>query len=658
MRLGVDYYPEHWPEERWATDVKLMREAGLSVVRLAEFSWTKMEPQEGVYDFEWLERAVELLGRNGMSVVLGTPTAAPPAWLLERYPDIRPMDEQGRRHNFGTRIHRCMSNPNMRAASRAITQAMVEQFKDNPHVIAWQTDNELGSVPARCYCDSCAEAFRQWLQVKYGDLETLNREWFNYFWSQEVTSWNQVTPPYHVVYPHTAHNPSRLLDYYRFASDVIVNFQREQIEIMRELAPRQQVTHNLMGLYCLDFDHYELAQDLDFISWDNYPSLTHALEHDVMRGIKQQNYWVMEQRSGPCGWQAMSPTTKPGQIRLWSYQSLAHGADTIVYFRWRSCLGGTEQYWHGILNHDGQPRRRYREVAQVGQEFAKLSAAIDGTTVKNEVAIANSYDQIWAYQIQPQTTGGLDYWPIGRKFHEAFTRAGVGLDVVGLHADFNQFKLIVFPSLYLLNEALVRKIEAYVRQGGQVVLLPRTGVKNWNNVAHDTTLPGLLAQCAGIELEEYDAIGKEGKNKITGKDGKEYGVTTWCDVIVPTGAEVLATYAEDFYKDQPAITCNNHGQGKVWYLGTFPEDSFYNDLVQGWIDELKLKHVPGLPENVEAAWRVAEGKEILFLLNLTAEEKEVPLPTVFEDLLDGSEEIKTKPVLKLEPFGVAILQKK
>ena len=362
MYFGVDYYPEHWPEERWEKDAGMMKEANINVVRLAEFAWAKIEPDEGVYDFSWLDRAIAVLALAGIKTVLGIPTAAAPKWLMDKHPDMYPVDMHGLVKGFGTRRHYCANHSMYREYTRKITAKMVEHYKDNPNIVAWQTDNEFGD---NCYCDNCRDTFRTWLKKKHGTVEILNNEWGTVFWSQTYRSFDEVPVPGYSSsdgFSQTAsgsalstpynHNPGLLLDYRRFCSDSYVAYQDIQIGEIRKRS-RLPITHNYMGHYN-ELDYFKLGENLDFISWDNYPNnmwgrsdyKTTAMAHDLMRGIKNSNFWVMEQQSGPCGWHSMGDTPEPGQIRLWTYQAIAHGADAIVYFRWRACTFGIEQYWY------------------------------------------------------------------------------------------------------------------------------------------------------------------------------------------------------------------------------------------------------------------------------------------------------------------------
>ncbi|MDW8105780.1 MAG: beta-galactosidase, partial [Armatimonadota bacterium] len=646
----VDYYPEHEEESRWATDARLMREAGIRVVRLAEFSWCWLEPEEGKYDFGWLDRAIDTLYQEGIEVILGTPTATPPAWLHQRY-DIYPRDARRYPLGFGTRLQRCLNHPVMRRYSRLITEKMVSHYAKHPAVIGWQTDNEFEAN--LCYCDVCADLFRQWLQRKYGSLEALNRAWGTIFWSQEYSNWSQIPLPW-VARCGQSHNPSLWLDYRRFASESTVSFQREQVEIIRQLAPHQFVTHNFMGLHD-SMDYFELAKDLDFVSWDNYPAgdWQHPgqadLAHDVMRGIKGKNFWVMEEQSGIIGWERVSRRPAPGQVRAWAWQAIAHGADTVIFFRWRSCLYGTEQYWHGILNHDGVPRRAYREVARLGEEIQRLSAELDGTTLHHQVAILNSYEQNWALQIQPQVNG-LGWWEQVRRCYRSLRRLGAGVDIIPIDADLSRYRLLVAPSWYILTEADARRLSEYVQSGGTLVLHPRTGVKDERNVCRAEPLPSLLREVAGVEVDDYDPLG-DAQNRVRLHTGEEFSVSVWADALLLKGAEAIATYTHSLFTGEPAIARHHWGQGTVYTLGTYGEPALYDTLFSRMLDEAGVETMAGMPEGVDACWREKEGARYLIAVNLTGEEKSVPVPDASTPLLGNAPQ---HGIVSLPPYEVGV----
>ncbi len=648
MRLGVDYYPEHWPEERWAEDARLMHEAGLSVARLAEFAWSRLEPREGEFDFDWLDRAINTLAERDIEVVLGTPTASPPAWLVAKYPGVIPLDDRGLEQGFGTRLHRCYSSEEYRARSRAVTEAMAKHFGKNARVTGWQTDNEFARVD--CTCDACAARWRKWLESRYGSLEKLNAAWGTVFWSQEYSDWSEVPPLRRPICGTGAHNPSLILDWRRFQSGNIVSFQREQVEIIREHSPERSITHNLMGLHD-SVDYYDLARDLDFVSWDNYPRDGSAgVSHDVMRGVKGSNFWVMEERSGHTGWMSFTPNPSPGQIRLWAWEAIGHGADAVVFFRWRSCLYGTEQFWQGILNHDGVPRRRYREVARAAAEVKTLEKVLEGSSVENSVAIFNDYENIWALQIQPQTAG-FSFRRIELAYAEAFARLGAGTDVIGPDADLSKYKLVVFPPLYVCTEALARRIEDFVRGGGVAVLSCRSGVKDETNVCRTAPLPGPLARVAGLEVKDYDAIGGQ-KVEVELSDGSRLRAGAWCDVLDLKTAVATAIYRSRYYLGEPAAAVNRLGEGRAYYIGTVPEAPFFTQFLRPVLDELGVDRVPGLPEGVGVARRYKEGKPVLFVYNFSGEAKEVPLGAGRRNLLTREKEDGS--ITEIEPYGVRI----
>ena len=650
MILGVDYYPEHWPEERWPTDARLMAEAGITVVRLAEFAWSRLEPAEGDWQFDWLDRALEVLAGRGIQAVLGTPTAAPPAWLIEKHPDVVPLDELRQPRGFGARLHRCLTNATFRRYSRAVTEAMAVHYGQHPAVIGWQTDNEL--TANRCYCEACADAFRAWLQTKYETLDALNEAWGTVFWSQEYSAWSQIPLPWRTYCGTMAHNPSLLLDYYRFASDTTVAFQREQIAILREHCPDHFITHNYMGLHD-SVDYYALAADLDVVSWDNYPSASAALPHDVMRGIQRQNFWVMEQKCGHTGWNQMSPVPRPGQLRAWAWQAVGRGADAVVFFRWRSCRSGTEQFWQGVLNHDGKPGRRYDEIAAFGEELARFAEALDGTTPRHEVAILYDYEQIWALQIQPNAPG-FSYRLLLERYHEGLVRNGVGADVISTEADLGAYKLVICPPLYLLDDALADRLEAYVAHGGHLLVSARTGVKDERNIARAEQPPGPLAWVVGAAVVEYDAIG-QGTNAVELEHGERFEVSIWCDVLHVEGAEVVGRYVRDFYEGRPAITRHRFGDGEAWYLGVVAEPRFYRHFLRGILDALEIGRVPDLPAGVEIASRSDGDSTLLVVTNLTGAPQRVELPYACEDV--EARAILAEP-LALPPYGVRILRTK
>ncbi len=659
--FGADYYPEHWPEERWPEDARLMAEAGFNVVRLAEFAWSKMEPEEGRYDFGWLDRAIDVLSDHGIRVVLGTPTASPPPWLMTRSEGLFIVRQDGRRATYGNRREYCPNNPLYHGDSRHIVTEMASRYGDHPAVIAWQIDNEFG---ASCYCSICRASFQNWLRERYGTLDVLNAAWGTAFWSHVCTHWSQIPVP--VITGRTP-NPGLDLDYRRFMSDTYVRYQQQQLDILRALCPDQPITHNLMGFRYDGLNYFDLARPLDFVVWDNYPVLWFdaeadpaavALGHDAMRGLKQQNFWVMEQQSGAGGWEAMGPMPCPGQLRLWTYQAIAHGADAIVYFRWRTARYGTEQYWHGILDHHGQPGRRYEEVKAVGAELARIGDEVLAAQSHSQVAMVLSYDSRFSLQGQPGHSD-FSYPALFGSYYEALHRRNISVDIVPPSADLGAYRLVLAPALHVVGQAEADNLRTYVAGGGTLLLTARSGVKDEANAIVNMRLPGLLADICGVEVADYALLPGDTavplRIELPGTAESEQGgeAQLWSDVLAPTTAQTVGRYAGETYAGEPAITLNTANGGRTLYVGTIG-DSALHDTVVGWlVDAADVRASAPTPAGVEATERWKDDRRLLFLMNHTAEAQTVKVPRPATELITG-EQVGGE--LTLAPYGVAVVR--
>lgn len=661
MLIGVDYYPEHWPRERWETDIKLMKEAGFNTVRLAEFSWIKMEPVEGRFEFGWLDDVVTLLARYDMNVILGTPTAVMPAWVARKYPETLRQNSDGIRIVWGGRKNNCFSSGTYRLLSERITRAMAEHFAGTPNVIGWQIDNEFGG--GECRCPSCLAEFQDWLRKKYGTLDALNRAWGNHFWGLNFTTWGEITfPDNRTDETWVMGNPSACLDFKRFTSWLRVRFQADQVRILRRTCPDDFVTHNFMGLYS-DLNYYDLAGDLDFVAWDNYPiwsdkpdiPYSSSLAADVMRGLKGTNFMIMEQTAGPCGWGTFGRNPRPGEIRKIAYQQLAHGSDGQIWFRWRTCTAGREQYWHGLLGHDGKPLRRYNEAAQTAKEFRKLEDYLRGTTVEADVAILYDYDNLWSLKFQPGYAGNSLQAAIFR-YYNALYRAGVNTDVVNRKANLAKYKLVLAPDLSLMPDETAHKLGQYVENGGILLTDCRTGVKDCNNLCYERTLPGLLSPVLGIRIEEYSALGSDTWYKVKGTAGLDgtYTAINYVDWVIPDGCQTVAGYADQWHMNPfSAVTWNSFGKGKGWYVGTvFKEEPFYDNLIAELLKDAGVRPPVDPPNGVEASIRQGNGRKLLFLTNHTEQPKIVDVPEGRIELLGNT---KTNKTLKLDRFESAVV---
>lgn len=621
MIFGADYYPEHWDKSEWKEHARLMREANINTVRIAEFAWGRLEMEENKFDFSWLDEAIDILAHNGIKVILGTPTAAPPKWLVNKY-DILMRDKYGRPRGYGSRRESCGNNTYYIERSRIIAKKLAEHYGNNPNVIAWQIDNEFGCHGSTvCYCGHCKREFALWLKNKYGSIDNLNKTYGTVFWSQEYADFDDVILPAYTSCEGTygdlrAHNPSLELDFCRFSSDTWVKYQQMQIDIIRKYSDKP-ITHNMMGHFS-DIDYYKLGENLDIVSWDNYPDNQWgnseyeyvSMAHEIMRGVKDKNFWVMEEQSGPCGWDKFGGTPRPNQIRLWTYQAIAHGCEGMVYFRFKAALFGMEQYWFGILDHDGVPRRRYYEVQRTGEEIQRLANLLDGAENKTDVLIVKSYENVWSHRIKEHVSG-FDYNNLLYAYYKANNNLGANPACGGEIMISSKYKVIYMPAYVMVSDELKEKLENYVKNGGTLVLTYRSGVKDIFNNMLSETLPGKLCELAGITVQEFDSSPVEvdlmddfGKSKL------------WRDILAAETAEVKSVYGGEYYKGSPAITVNRFGKGKVWYVGCDLDEEALLKLVKMISDEAGADYTPH-PVGTEIINRVACGKEYKILLNYT-----------------------------------------
>ncbi|MCH5186180.1 MAG: beta-galactosidase [Oscillospiraceae bacterium] len=648
MIFGVDYYPEHWDGSEWKKQAALMREAGFNTVRMGEFAWKLFEKNEGEFDFSFMDEAIEVLSAEGIKVILGTPTAAPPKWLVNKY-DILMRDKYGRPRGWGSRREACANNPHYTEKSKIIVSKMAEHYKDNPNIIAWQIDNEFGCHNStRCYCDHCRNAFSTWLEEKYKTVENLNEKWGTVFWSLQYDSFDDIIlPGYNSCEGDwgnaQSHNPGLDLEYRRFASESWVNYQNMQIDILKNYTDLP-VTHNLMGHFS-DIDYRKLSKNLDFVSWDNYPETQWggseyeyvSMAHEIMRGVKNKNFVVMEEQAGPAGWDVLGKTPRPGQLRLWTYQAIAHGCEGIVYFRFRTALFGMEQYWYGVLDHDGVPRRRYYEIKKTGEELRGIEKYIVNAENKYDALIVKSYDNVWGHDIK-RHSAGYNYENHLYSFYKANARLNVNTAVSD--GDYGKYKVVYMPAYNIISDDEAEKIKDYVRGGGVLVLTFRSGTRDMFNNVRPLSVPGVFADIAGIEVDEFDAPKREVaiKGEITGT------ASIWCDIIKPHTAEIISRYDGEYYKGRAAVTVNGLGKGKVYYVGCGLDDPAMEALVRNIFAAADIPVIKS-PGGVEI---VKRGKNA-FVLNHN--EYEVSVPLTGKSLLSGQSFGGN-----MEPFGVDFIE--
>ncbi|WP_171208144.1 MULTISPECIES: beta-galactosidase [unclassified Ruegeria] len=575
--LGVCYYPEHWPEDSWADDAKRMVETGLTWVRIGEFAWSRMEPSPGDLQFDWLDRAVETLGAAGLKVVMGTPTATPPRWMLDRHTDMLAVDAQGNPRKFGSRRHYCFSHQGYIDECRRITRIMVERYGRNAHVAAWQTDNEYGCHDTTLsYSQPALAAFRLWLAERYGTVAALNEAWGNVFWSMDYDSFDQIELPNLTV---TEPNPAHVLAFRRFSSDQVVAFNKAQVDVLRELTDAP-LLHNYMGRV-LEFDHFAVGADLDIATWDSYPIgfLSDRLEadeahkaaylqqgdpdmqgfhHDLYRAVGRGRWWVMEQQPGPVNWAPFNPAPLPGMVRLWSLEAVAHGAEVVSYFRWRQAPFAQEQMHAGLLTPHDTEAPGMGEARQTAEDLARLG---DTSVRPAKVAIVFDYASDWAWATQPQGAG-FDYFRLVFSTYRALRRAGLSVDFVSTeNIPQKAYKLILAPGLASVDDALAARIA----NGCDLALFgPRSGAITPDFQIPAGGRPGLFALDCQVELVE--SLPPTVERPVTGGGAAQH----WVERLSGTAPKLL-----EFEDGTPALM----GNDDMWYLGCFPDEPLWDRVI-------------------------------------------------------------------------------
>lgn len=652
LHLGVAYYPEHWPEERWPEDIRLMREAGLTVARLAEFAWSTLEPAEGAFDFEWLDRIVSMLAEADIVTVLGTPTAAPPAWLVQQHPDLLAVDESGRRVQFGNRCHYCVNSPEFHAATRRVAEAMATHFGSNPRVIGWQLDNEYNRV---CYCERCRSLFQQYLAGRFGSLDALNHHWTTSYWSQTYSAWEQIPIPI------GQHNPGLMLAFKQFVTESYRRFQRLQIDTLRPHLPDGVwITHNFMNWYD-GYDHYVISQDLDLASWDWYVGTGHldylraGAAHDLVRGFKGRNFWLMETQPGNINWRSTNNMLNKGEGRVMAWHAVAHGADAVLYWQYRSALNGQEQYHGSLVDQSGQPRPFYDEVRRLGWDFARVSSLLAGSTLAPaRVAILNSYDSRWSIQWQ-RHHADFDYVAHLLHYYRPLSARNIPVDIVSADAPIDSYKMVIAPALLILNEDRAERLTNFVARGRHLVLTARCGMKDDYNAFLPSRQPGPLAEIAGVEVEEYYALDEE----VPVEGNWFSGVSrVWAERLRMLGDGVAARIAHygpcnGWLDDQLAITVRSHHSGLVYYVGAYLDEEAQQAFINRILQTAAIKPEIDAPLGVEVRKRVnAEGEGIFIIINHERVEQIVELPWPAHEHLSRQ---SARDALALAPYSVAII---
>jgi beta-galactosidase len=645
--LGAAWYPEQWPESRWVEDLKLMEAAHIHVVRVGEFAWSRLEPQEGQFDLDWLDRAVALAGEHGISVVIGTPSAAPPAWLTQKYPDTLRTEQDGRKAKHGNRQQGSPTSARYREFCRRITEQMARRFGHHPNVVGWQIDNEYGAFS---WDDETHRQFQDWLREKYGTLDALNRRWTTEYWSQTYTDWSQIPMG-------PGGNPGLDLEFKRFLTASIRDFQHIQVQAIRAASDKRQfITSNFMGWYDA-FDHYVLTKELDMASWDDYVGSGHldavrnGMTHDLTRGFKRKNFWVMETQPGSVNWAPVNNVLDRGEVRAMAWQAIGHGADAVSYWQWRSALNGQEEYHGTLVGADGTPVPLYDEVAQIGREFEQASEALAGTSPAADVAILHSYDSRWAINGQRHNR---NFDPVGllASYYKPVREMLQQVDVVSADAPLAGYRIVIAPGLNVMPDDMAQRLTEYVNGGGHLVLGPRSGMKDTYNALQPARQPGPLVSLLGGRVEQFYALNEDVPVSGAWGSGK---ARLWAEQLKAQGADTLLTYGESngWLDGQPAVLSRKVGKGRITYVGAWLEDTLMRAATQWMIRLGGLEPALGpVPEGVEVSRRVGAGKEVFVLVNHTKTPQHVALPRPMQRVLHDSAVAST---VDLPPRGVEVL---
>lgn len=674
ITLGTCYYPEHWDKSIWEEDLIRMLNTGIKVVRIGEFAWNVVEPEEGVYTFDFFDEFLDLAESKGMKVIFCTPTATPPAWLTDQYPEVLNSTIEGTLFRHGARRHYNYNSLIYRKYSANIAEKFAGHFGKHKSIIGWQIDNELNCEVDVFYSESDTIAFREFLKNKYFTLDELNRAWGTVFWNQTYTHWKEVHVPRKTI-NNNAVNPHQALDYFRFVSESARSFTKMQSDIIRKYKKNDDfiTTNGIFG----NLDNHELTREsLDFMTYDSYPNFSYLIDSYNKNDNLKDRHWsgnlsevrsmsepfgIMEQQSGANGWTAWmgAPTPRPGQIALWTMQSIAHGADFISYFRWRTATVGTEIYWHGILDYSGRDNRRLKEVGEIYNNLQKLQE-ISGGKYQANVAIIKDYDNIfdtrvdvWHDRIERKSQRGL------LEAHQ-FTHTPFNYIYLQDEMDASElfgYKVIFYPHGMILNEKRVNILKEYVKQGGTLVMGCRTGLKDMNGHCVMDRLPGEASELTGTDVVEYSIVGPDEENITIEWDGIKLEADLFNDILKPIGenAKSVGTYSNSYYKGETGLVKNKFGKGTVYYFG----GTFSAQTGKAFLEKLGVCSPYSadllLPESCEIAIRKKDGIEYIIILNYSKDNCKI---RIYKEMIDMYSEEKVIGDIEIAGFGTMVLKNK
>jgi beta-galactosidase len=655
MLYGGDYNPEQWPEETWREDMRLMREAGVNLVSIGIFAWAKLQPREKTCSFGWLDRLMDLLAENGIYANLATATASPPPWM-SKYPGLNAVDGKGHVWAHGSRQHYSPFSTVYRRFAAALVRKLATRYRSHPALALWHINNEYACHVQECHSEAATAAFRIWLKARYGSIEGLNDAWGTAFWSQHYQDWDEVLTPRHTP---TFPNPCQVLDYHRFMSDAILDLCKMERDILRAITPDIPVNTNFMGCF-KPLDYWKWAREIDFTSWDAYPDplterpeLFDACGHDLLRSLKPGRPFVlMEQCSSHVNWRPVNAAKPPGVMRLWSLQSVARGADGVLFFQWRQSLAGAEKFHGAMVQNGSQPGqgRVFREVCELGADLGKLAPVV-GSVIRSKVAIMIDWQSWWALE-SPSKPAQFHYEKAFSQIQRLCFDRNIAVDFVHPGSDLSGYSLVFAPNLYLLEKQSADNLDAFVRNGGTLLVTCFSGIVDREERIVPGGYPAYLRETLGIAVEEWWPLGPEqrmpvrfGRRSLHARD--------WRETIHLRGAKALATFAGDHLAGSPAVTRNRRGAGQAYYLGMQMDDPDLAHLLDPIFSRLKLAAPVRAPAGVEVTLRENSRAKFLFLLNHKETAARIPLGAhQGTDLLTGA---KARAAITLEPHGAAVI---
>lgn len=660
---GGDYNPEQWPETIWEEDMRLFKLAHIDVLTINVFNWAGIQKDETTYDFSKLDKVMTILKENHRKVCLATSTGAFPAWMARKYPDTLRVTPEGSKRNFGGRHNFCPNSKTYRKYAAELVEKTAERYCGMDNLIAWHISNEYGG---ECYCEHCEQKFRSWLKEKYGTIEEVNRVWNMTFWGHTLYDWDDIVLPDFRTEEFMWEGLQKScfqgisLDYKRFNSDSLLACFRMEYEIVKKYTPDVPVTTNLMGTY-KNLDYQKWAKYMDFISWDNYPdykasSAEIAFRHDVMRGLKNgMPFALMEQTPSVSNWQPYCSLKRPGVMRLWSYQAVAHGADSIMFFQMRRSAGACEKYHGAVIDHCGHENTRvFREIAQLGNELDAMGNQTLGGRTPAEVAILFDWDNWWAVELSAGPSKDINYIEEVLAYYTCFYNNHIAVDIVSVDADISKYKILIAPLLYMCKDGADQKIKEFVSKGGCFLSTYFSGYVDQNDLVILGGYPGKWKELLGIWVEESDALPEGSSNEFYYR-GKKHPAKIVCDLLHLQGAVSLGDYEQDFYRGMPAITRNKYGEGEAYYIGTRSEKEFYELLWKDICAQYDVKPLLNAPVQIEATLRKNQNGSYLFLLNHSNESLKCILPCEGTDIIHQTEYFRNAEI-SIEARDVMIIR--